>query len=89
MDAQASRLVSRRSATAELLAEYEVALTLTLNLTLTLTLTLTPTLYLPYISLPGGERAGGPPGARGVSAAGRAHRGARGPRVAGGGTGLR
>ena len=37
MDAQASqasRLVSRRSATAELLAEYEVALTLTLNLSL-------------------------------------------------------
>ena len=37
--------------------------------------------YLPYISLPGGERAGGPPGARGVSAAGRAHRGARGPYI--------
>ena len=40
MDAQASRLVSRRSATAELLAEYEVALTLTLNLTLSLALAL-------------------------------------------------
>ena len=39
MDAQASRLVSRRSATAELLAEYEVALT-TLNLTLSLALAL-------------------------------------------------